>query len=350
MKLFTFNPLTVKKINRFKSIRRGYYSLILFVVMLLIAATAELLINNRALIVYDGESLHFPTYGDMIPGSAFGLDYEYETNYRELDEFYEKENDGRFVILPLVPYNAFETNLRAGDFPPFPPSIKNRHYLGTDEVGRDIIARLVYGFRICIIFSLLLLVINYAIGITLGCLMGYMGGKFDLFFQRIIEIWSSVPVLYIIMIISSIVIPNLIILVLIMVFFGWMGMTWYMRTVTYKEKAREYVLAAKALGASNARIIFRHIIPNTLSLIVTFIPFSVAGGISSLTALDYLGFGLPAPTPSWGELLQQGTRNLNEIWIIASTVSALVVVMVAVTFIGEAVREGFDPKLHSTYE
>jgi len=212
------------------------------------------------------------------------------------------------------------------------------------------VARLVYGFRICIVYSLLLLLINFSIGISLGCLMGYVGGKFDLLFQRIIEIWSSIPFLYVIMIIASVVVPSLMILVLISVIFGWMGMTWYMRTTTYKEKARDYVMAARALGASNRRIIFRHILPNAVSLIVTFVPFSVAGGIGALTALDYLGFGLPAPTPSWGELLQQGTNNLQAIWIISSTVIALVVVMVSITFIGEAVREGFDPKLHSTYE
>jgi microcin C transport system permease protein len=217
-------------------------------------------------------------------------------------------------------------------------------------IGRDLVARLVYGFRICMAFSLLLLFLNFSIGIALGCVMGYVGGKFDLMFQRVIEIWSSVPFLYVIMIISSIVIPNLILLVFISVLFGWMGLTWYMRTATYKEKAREYVLAAKALGASNTRIIFRHILPNSISLIITFVPFSVAGGISALTALDYLGFGLPAPTPSWGELLQQGTNNLQAIWIISATVAALIIVMVSITFIGEAIREGFDPKLHSTFE
>ena len=152
------------------------------------------------------------------------------------------------------------------------------------------------------------------------------------------------------MIIASIIVPTLFILILISVVFGWMGMTWYMRTVTYKEKARDYVMAAKALGASNTRIIFHHIMPNTVSLIVTFIPFSVAGGISSLTALDYLGFGLQPPTPSWGELLQQGTSNLQALWIISSVVTALVIVMVSITFIGEAIREGFDPKMHSFYE
>ena len=344
------NPLTIKKIKRFRSIKRGYYSFIIFSVFLLIAIFAELLVNNRALIVYDGNELYFPTYQSMIPGRAFGLDYDYETNYRELKKLFQASGGNQFVILPLVPYNAFETDLRESEFPPFPPSISEQHYLGTDEIGRDLLARLIYGFRICISFSLLLLVINFAIGISLGCLMGYVGGKFDLFFQRIIEIWSAIPFLYIIMIISAIIIPNLLILVLISVFFGWMGMTWYMRTTTYREKARDYVMAARALGATNFRIIFRHILPNSVSLIVTFIPFSVAGGISSLTALDFLGFGLPAPTPSWGELLQQGTNNLQAIWIISSTVTALVVVMVCITFIGEAVREGFDPKMHSTYE
>ncbi len=347
---FKLNPITKKKLKRFRSIKRGYYSFILFCLMLLIAVFAELLINNRALLVYDGDSLYFPVYGEMIPGKTFGFDYDYETNYRDLQKLYREKKGSEFVIMPPVPFSPFELDLKDGEFPPYAPSIKDKHYLGTDVIGRDLIARLIYGFRICIAFSLLLLVMNFSIGITLGCIMGYVGGKFDLIFQRIIEIWSSVPFLYIIMIISSIVIPNLFILVVISVIFGWMGLTWYMRTTTYKERAREYVLAAKALGASNFRIIFRHILPNAVSLIITFIPFSVAGGIGALTALDYLGFGLPAPTPSWGELLQQGTNNLQAIWIISSTVSALIIVMVSITFIGEAIREGFDPKLHTTFE
>ena len=344
------NPLTLKKIKRFKSIKRGYYSFVLFALFLFITIFAELFISNRALLVYDGNHLYFPTYGSMIPGNTFGLEYEYETNYRLLKKQYQTREGSGFVLLPLIPYDAFEIDLKDGEFPPYPPSFADQHYLGTDVIGRDIIARLVYGFRICIAFSLLLLILNFSIGIVLGCLMGFFGGKFDLILQRIIEIWSAVPFLYVIMIISSIIVPSLLILVFISVLFGWMGLTWYMRTITYKEKARDYVLAAKALGASNFRIVFRHILPNAVSLIVTFVPFSVAGGISALTALDYLGFGLPAPTPSWGDLLQQGTNNLQAIWIISSIVVALVVVMVSITFIGEAVREGFDPKLHTTFE
>ncbi|MBF0280281.1 MAG: ABC transporter permease subunit [SAR324 cluster bacterium] len=344
------NPLTLKKIRRFRSVKRGYYSFLLFVFLLLQAFFAELWINNRALLVYYEGQFYFPTYRSMIPGSVFMLPYEYETNYRALQKRFEKEGGDNFLIMPLVPYNAFEMDLQESKFPPLPPSITDRHFLGTDAIGRDMVARLVYGFRISIIFSILLLVATFAIGIALGCLMGYWGGKFDLFFQRLIEVWSSIPFLYIIMIIASIVVPSLTILVLIYVIFGWMGMTWYMRTSTYKEKARDYVLAARALGASNLRIIFHHILPNSISLIVTFVPFSVAGGISGLTALDFLGFGLPPPTPSWGELLQQGTSNLQAAWIVSSTVAALVLVMVSITFIGEGVREGFDPKMHSTFE
>jgi microcin C transport system permease protein len=344
------NPLTIKKLRRFKSIKRGYYSFILFCIMILVALSAELLVNSRALIVkYEGK-YYFPTYGDLIPGNIFDLDYDYETNYRLLAKQFAAGNNGNWVLMPPVPFNAFENDLKKDRFPPFPPSIPDKHYLGTDSIGRDIVARLLYGFRIAIFFSLALLVVNYTIGVSIGSAMGFWGGKFDLFFQRIIEIWSNVPFLYVIIIISSIVVPNFFMLILIMAFFGWIGITWTMRTVTYKERAREYVLAARALGATNSRIIFKHIIPNTIAIIVTFAPFAVSSGIVALTSLDYLGFGLPPPTPSWGELLQQGWTNLDAWWISGSVIAAMTITLVTVTFIGEAVREAFDPKLHTVYE
>lgn len=346
--MFKLNPLTQKKIKRFTSVKRGYYSFIFFGCMMLMALGAELLVNNRALIVYYDNTWHFPTYSQMRPGTDFGQDYAYETNYRELATQFKGTSN--WVLLPLVPYNPYENNLKAGEFPPFPPSWQDRHFLGTDAVGRDIVARLLYGFRIAIFFALLLLIINYAIGVSIGCIMGYWGGLFDLLFQRIIEIWSNIPFLYVIIIISSIIFPSFLTLVLIMAVFGWIGMTWTMRTVTYKEKAREYVLAAQALGASNGRIIFKHILPNTVAVIVTFIPFSVSGGIVALTSLDYLGFGLPPPTPSWGELLQQGWAYTDAWWIAGSVLAAMLATLVAVTFIGEAVREAFDPKMHTMYE
>jgi len=342
------NPATLKKIKRFRSIKRGFWSFVILFIMIFVSFFAEVFINSRAIMVYYKGELYFPTYTQMIPGSVFGLGYEYETNYRDLKAKFE--NTLNFVVMPPVPYNPYENDLKFNSYPPFPPSFKENHFLGTDNVGRDIFARLVYGFRTAIIFSFVLLLLNYTIGITIGCSMGYFGGKFDLIFQRIIEIWSNVPFLYVIIIIASIVIPNFFILILIMAFFGWIGITWVMRTMTYKEKEKEYILAMKTLGASHARIIFKHIIPNTISVIVTYAPFAISGGIVALTSLDYLGFGLPAPTPSWGELLSQGWQNMEAWWIVSSVVAALVITLMTVTFIGEGIREAFDPKLHTIYE
>jgi microcin C transport system permease protein len=199
-------------------------------------------------------------------------------------------------------------------------------------------------------FSLLLLVFSYSIGITIGCLMGYLGGTFDLVIQRIIEVLSNINILYLVMIVSSLVVPNFLQLTLILVAFGWMGMTWYMRSATYKEKERDYVLAARSIGAGPGRIVFRHILPNTISIVITFIPFSVSSGIITLTSLDYLGYGLPVPTPSWGELLRQGNENLSRIWIAGSVIVSMTMVLTMVTFVGEAVREAFDPRRHTVYE
>ncbi|MBU8848425.1 MAG: ABC transporter permease subunit [Desulfobacterales bacterium] len=346
--MISLNPVTIKKIRRFRSIKRGFWSFIILLAMIFVSFFAEIFINSRAVMVYYNGNFYFPTYTNMIPGSVFNLGYEYETNYRDLKKKFETSSN--FVILPPVPYNPYENDLKLNSYPPFPPSFKEKHFLGTDNVGRDILARLVYGFRTAIVFSFVLLIMNYSIGITIGCSMGYFGGKFDLIFQRIIEIWNNVPFLYVIIIIASIVIPNFMILLLIMAFFGWIGITWVMRTMTYKEKEREYILAVRSLGASHARIIFKHIIPNTISVIVTYAPFAISGGIVALTSLDYLGFGLPAPTPSWGELLSQGWQNMEAWWIVSSVVAALVITLMTVTFIGEGIREAFDPKLHTVYE
>lgn len=343
------DPLTRKKLKRFRSIKRGYWSALGLAAAIVLSLGSELLVSNRALLVWHEGRPSFPTYGSVIPGRKFGLDYDHETDYRELKKALADAGSG-FVVLPAVPWGPYETDLREGVYPPTPPSWADRHFLGTDTSGRDVLARLVYGFRTAIAFSLLLLLCNYTIGISIGCAMGYFGGKFDLFFQRLIEIWSNVPFLYVIIIVSSIMVPNFYTLVLIMMFFGWMGMTWYMRTAAYKQKSREYVLAARALGASDAAIIFRHILPNTVSVIVTFIPFSVSGGIVALTSLDYLGFGLPPPTPSWGELLRQGTSRLDALWISSSVVVSMIVLLSMVTFVGEAIREAFDPRRHTVYE
>ena len=351
------NPQTLKQWRRFRSIKRGYYSFLIIVALLVVSVFAELLINNRALIVHYEGHYYFPTYGGYLPGSTFGLGYDYETNYRELEAALAARrassdvadtDRSNWVVLPLVPFSAYETDFRTDSFPPYPPN--TTHFLGTDVTGRDILARLVYGFRLALAFAAILLFCNYAIGIALGCTMGFRGGAFDLLFQRLIEVWSNVPFLYVIMIIASVVVPTFWTLVIALAIFGWMEMTWYMRTSTYKEKAREYVAAARALGASNSRIVFVHILPNTVSIIVTFIPFSIAAGVTSLTALDYLGFGLRPPTPSWGELLAEGTANLGKPWIVTSVVAAMTLVLLMVAYVGEAIREAFDPKRFAFYE
>ena len=346
----TSDPLTQKLLRRFAAIKRGYWSFLILVGFTVLALVAELLVSNRALIVrYEGQWF-FPTYGCISTGRDFGLDYDYEVNYRDLRERFATEATGNWVLLPPIPYNALENCYPGEIFRPRAPEWSKGHYLGTDQINRDILARLLYGFRYALIFAACFIALTYLIGITLGCLMGYFGGWFDLLVQRLIEIWSNIPFLFVVIIVASIVTPNLWVLLAIVVLFSWTSMTYYMRSVTYREKARDYVHAAQALGASTPRVIFRHIMPNILSTIVTFIPFTVSGAISALTSLDFLGFGLPPPTPSWGELLRQGTANLNAPWIVASAFTALTLVLTLVTFVGEAIREAFDQKKFTTYQ
>jgi microcin C transport system permease protein len=355
---FRLSPITAKKFRRFRSIRRGWWSFLALTALVLFSCVAELFINNRALVVrHDGEWF-FPTYGAMIPGKTLGLDYDWETDYRQLRDRLRADTPeaaaararGDFVLLPPIPYDPLENCYPTEYFKPRPPDFAARHLLGTDTQNRDILARLVYGFRNALIFSFWFVVGVYGLGILLGCAMGYYGGVFDLIVQRIIEIWSNIPFLYIVIIIAALVKPSLAWLVVITVAFGWMNMTYYMRTGTYKEKARDYVAAARVLGASDLRIVTRHILPNTAATLVTFVPFTVSGAIGSLTALDFLGFGLPVPTPSWGELLQQGTRQLTLApWIVLSAFTAMTLVLTLVTFVGEAVREAFDPKKFTLY-
>jgi len=342
--------LAKKNWKRFKEVKRGYYSLILFLIIFILSLSAELWINSKALVVSYNDKFYFPIFSRIYSGKDFGLNYEYEVNYRELKKSFKSSSSKNFVILPLIPYNPYENDFLEGESPPYRPSKSRKHYLGTDTTGRDIVARFVYGLRIALVFSFILTFLNYSTGIIIGCLMGYIGGRFDLILQRLIEIWSNVPFLYVVIIISSIVAPNFSTLLIILALFGWMSMTWQMRTTTYQEKSKEYIIAAKSLGASHWRIIFKYILPNSISLIITFLPFSLAGGITALTSLDYLGFGLPAPTPSWGELLKQGIEHLEFPWIILTVILGLIFILMMITFIGESIREAIDPKKHILYK
>jgi microcin C transport system permease protein len=252
------------------------------------------------------------------------------------------------------PYGPNESLLDMSSSPPNAPS--RAHPFGTDDRGRDVLVRLAYGFNISLTFAIVVMVIGESIGVAVGALLGYFGGKLDILGQRLIEIWSSLPFLYTIIIISSIIVPTYApgrtavfqpsfwLLVAILAVFEWVSITYYIRGEFYREKARDYVGAAIATGVSEPMIIFRHILPNALTPVVSFAPFVIVANISSLVALDFLGFGLPAPTPSWGELISQGTQNLTKWWLVFFPLGALFVTLLLVVFIGEAVREAFDPK------
>ena len=350
------NPQTRKRLQRFRKIRLGYFSFLTLASLVALLCFAELLVNSRALIVhYQGET-YFPTYSGFYSGNKFGLDYSYQVNYRQLAAVFAKEQSSNWVLMPLVPYNPYENHSPGSVFKPEPPSFQTQHYLGTDTTSRDILARLVYGTRTALLFAFAFMICVYFIGILVGCSMGYFGGVFDLIFQRLIEIWSNIPFLYMVIIVFSIIpsdasIPARIsILLMVMVLFSWTSMTYYMRTETYKEKSRDYIAAARVIGASTMRVISKHILPNVLATLVTFMPFTIVSAIAAITALDFLGFGLPVPTPSLGELLKQGTANLRTApWIVISAFGTLVALLTLVTFIGEAVRESFDPKKFTIY-
>jgi ABC-type microcin C transport system permease subunit YejE len=236
--------------------------------------------------------------------------------------------------------------------PPNPPDFRRGHYFGTDSQGRDVASRLLYGFRISIFFALFLTISGQVIGTVIGSLQGYLGGWFDLGSQRIIEVLISIPFLYVVIILAALIVPNFWTLLLIMAVFQWITITFYMRTEMYREKTKEYCLAAKSYGASHWRIIFRHLLPNCLTPLVTFTPFAIVAAIFALTGLDYLGYGLPAPTPSWGEMMDQALRleNRDKLWLTFAPFGAITVTLLLVVFIGESVREAFDPKRYARYE
>lgn len=347
------HPVTLKRLQRFRQIQRGWYSFLLLLALMALSVGIEFLVGNRALVVRHEGSWYFPVVGALQTGRTFGLDFDYEVNYRQLRTQFREEGRGNFVLLPPIPYGPLENCYPGQAFLPRPPDWARGHLLGTDQLNRDILARLLHGMRISFAFSLSYVAVTFLIGITLGASMGYFGGLTDLIGQRLIEIWSLIPFLFIVIIVHS-VIPrsigmNLWVLLGIVVFFSWTSITYYLRTATYREKARDYVAAARVLGAGPVRIIFRHVLPNVLSTVITFLPFTMAAGITALTALDFLGFGLPPPTPSWGELLRQGTSNLQAPWIVASAFGALTLILTLVSFVGEAIREAFDPRKHTFY-
>lgn len=334
-----------KRFQKFQSLKRGYYSFIILVVLYLLSFALPLLVNNKAIVVrYNGET-YFPAF-TYHPGKTFGqADVgESEANYRRLHTEFEA-TEGNWMIMPPYPWNPLENDFESTESHPQAPS--SNHWFGTDDAGRDVFARMCYGFNISISFALLLTIVNYLIGATLGGLMGFYGGKIDLFAQRGIEIWSNIPFLYTVIIISSIIAPSFTILVVILSFFGWIGISYYLRGEFLREKTKDYVAAAIALGTPDRQIIFRHILPNSLTPMIAYLPFSIIGGITALVSLDFLGFGLPVPTPSWGEMVDIGLKNKEHWWLVTTPLAALFLTLMLVTFIGEAIREAFDPRVYS---
>ncbi|MEZ7956240.1 MAG: ABC transporter permease subunit [Rubritalea sp.] len=450
-KHFNLKPMTERRLQRFKSIGRGYWAFVILMALILFACLDQLVVGKRALLVmYDGKLFSPALMQSNLKNKDFGIlgnAAESEVNFRELKKKFSTE-DGNWVMMPPVPfdptkdmisaiskdveikdglvyntnskslYNGQAATLYSADDPeavhmrykyrkgkrvgeatgknekrqtvytasyvegemvaerytgegakedflkqetsslrrifynPTPASYKDRHYLGTDSKGNDIFAYLYGGLQVNLKAAAIYIPIVYLVGITIGLLMGFYGGTADIVIQRIIEIFSNIPFLFVILILSGLV-PNeykgLGMILTILVIFGWMGLTYLMRTAALKEKSRDYVAAARVMGASTPRIIFKHILPNSVAIIVTVIPFSVSSIILSLTSLDYLGFGLPPRYATWGSLLQDGLANLSSPWIVGSAFFMLVLVLILVTFIGEAVREAFDPKKFTTY-
>ena len=448
------DPITRKRLHRFRQIRRGYWSFLILLAAMVLSVFAPLLAESRALAVWYEGRLYLPTF-QFLPMSTFGQrpppawdTADIETEYLRLQREWEAERtmhkldraaagqdaaalaavDARYpnranrVVMPLIPWDPYQNDfwsneilfeiqalLKAGDrvgaerlarrdrlheladairdgslgalladakksatgllpglaksgavpsiahlgrAPPIAPDLDRGHYLGTDAQGRDVASRLFYGFRISIFFALFLVLTGQFIGTVIGSLQGYLGGRFDMLSQRFIEVLLSIPFLYVVIVLAALFQPSFWMLLAIMALFQWIGITFFMRTEMYREKTREYCLAAKSYGASHARIIFRHLLPNCLTPLVTFTPFAVVGAIFALTGLDYLGYGLPAPTPSWGELIDQAlqTENRSKLWLILAPFTALTLTLVLVVFIGESVREAFDPKRYARYE
>ena len=326
---------------RFKRNRLGYWSLLVFCALVLVSLCAELVSNDRPLIVrYEGQT-YFPMLKDY-PEKTFGGDFETPTDY--LDPFIRERitGGGNWALYTLNPYGPNTLNYFAKAPNPSAPTRDN--WLGTDDRGRDLLAQLIYGFRVSVLFALALTVTGVVLGVLTGAIQGFFGGKTDLAFQRFIEIWGSMPELYLLIIFSAVFAPSISLLLILLSLFGWMGLSDYVRAEFLRNRQLDYVKAARALGVGNAQIIWRHILPNSLTPVVTFLPFRMSAAILALTSLDFLGLGVPPGTPSLGELLSQGKNNIDAWWISLSTFAVLVTTLLLLTFMGDALRDALDPR------
>ena len=331
--------------QRFRRNRLGFVSLVIFCLMVVGCLFAEVISNDKPLVVrYEGQ-WYFPLVKDY-PEKTFGGDFATPADY--LDPFIRDRIDQgtNWAIYPINPYGPKTLNYFASRPNPATPSSEN--FLGTDDRGRDLLAQLIYGFRVSVLFALALTAIGTVLGVLTGAIQGFFGGKTDLAFQRFIEIWGSMPELYLLIIFSAVFAPSVALLLVLLSLFGWMGLSDYVRAEFLRNRQMDYVRAARALGVGNWDIMRRHILPNSMTPVVTFLPFRMSAAILALTSLDFLGLGVPPGTPSLGELLSQGKANIDAWWISLSTFCVLVVTLLLLTFMGDALRDALDPRKDST--
>ncbi len=331
--------------RRFQQSRLGFVSLVIFSALVVLSLFAEVLSNDKPLVVSYQGTLYFPLVRDYSE-KTFGGDFETPADY--LDPFIKTrlQQGGNWAIYPPNPYGPRTINYFAKEPNPSAPSKDN--LLGTDDRGRDLLAQLIYGFRLSVLFGLALTAIGVLVGVVTGALQGYAGGKTDLVAQRFIEIWGSMPELYLLIIFSAVFAPSVALLLFLLSLFGWMGLSDYVRAEFLRNRQLDYVRAARALGVSNLQIMWRHILPNSMTPVVTFLPFRMSAAILALTSLDFLGLGVPPGTPSLGELLSQGKANIDAWWISMSTFAVLVITLLLLTFMGDALRDALDPRKMDT--
>ena len=334
------SPLNKRRLQNFKSNKRGFYSFWIFSFLFIVSIFADFIANDKPLLIKFDQEYYFPITNEY-PETIFGGDFETEADYRDPYVIKLIEDKG-WIIMPLIPY-TYNTIIRDLDVPaPAPPSKKN--WLGTDDQARDVLARLIYGFRISILFGFTLTFFSMIIGVSAGAIQGYFGGRIDLFFQRFMEIWSAIPTLYVLIILASIVQPNFWWLLMILLFFSWMGYVGVVRAEFLRARNLDYVRAAKALGVSNYTIMFRHLLPNATVATITFLPFSLSASVTALSGLDFLGFGLPPGSASLGEMVNQGRNNLQAPWLGLTSFFTLGLMLGLLVFVGEAIRDSLDPR------
>lgn len=332
------NELSLKRYRRFKALKRSVLSVWILIFLLFLSVSAEMWANSKPLVMHFNGSMYFPLVKTYHP-SVFGIEDAFVTDYRKLT--YDPGR-GDWAVWPLVPWDPYESNTNVTSYPA-PPSKEN--LFGTDDRGRDVLSRLIYGFRYSIGFAVLVWFFSYIVGVFAGAIMGFIGGKVDMIGQRVVETFESMPYLLMLITLVSVFGASMTILVVFSVFFGWMMICVYTRAEFLKLRKRDFVEAARAQGVGRFRIIFTHILPNALGPIITFSPFMIAGEIYGLAALDYLGLGLPPPTPSWGELLQQAQNYFTIAWWLAVYPSiAMVTTLTSLNLIGEGVRDAYDPR------